>query len=54
MVLPVATGVVPQPPLYQTQLAPAPRLPPCAVNDVLEPLHTGFVPALILVAGVDG
>jgi hypothetical protein len=54
MVVPVPTGVVPQPPPYHVHAAPLPKLPPCTVSDVLEPLHTGFVPALILVAGVDG
>jgi hypothetical protein len=52
--VPVPTGVVPQPPLYQVQAAPLPKVPPCTVNDVLEPLHTGFVPALIPVAATDG
>lgn len=52
--LPVPICVPPQLPLYQTKLAPVPKLPPTLVRVTDPPLHTGFVDALIEVGAVEG
>jgi hypothetical protein len=50
---PVPAGVPPQLPLYHTQLAPAPRLPPCTLTVLLEPLHIVLTVAVAPVGAVD-
>jgi hypothetical protein len=50
---PVPAGVPPQLPLYHTQLAPAPRLPPCTLTVVLEPLHILLTVAVAPAGAVD-
>jgi hypothetical protein len=50
----VPAGVPPQLPLYHTQLAPAPRVPPCTLTVVLVPLHIFVDVAVAPVGATEG